>query len=162
MTLRILESTLTLPPPPAKLRVEESTLSLTPGVAQKLRILEMGLSLAPQVRVHTIYDVPSVLPGTVLSQSAVLSSGGPGAVTWTWTQVSGPDVTPTLVPNGASVSFVAPSVMPGAVTTIVLGVTATIGGVTSPQVTATFDVLPQTFWAWNGTKWVGSSLRGLA
>lgn len=126
------------------------------SATRKLRAARISGTGTGQVRVHSIDDNPTVEPGTRVTVTAVLAAGPPGTVTWAWTQISGPTV--TLTPAGDTVSFVAPSVMPSDTATVVLGVTATVAGATSPQVTATSTVLPQTRWAWSGTSWVGSPL----
>ena len=72
---------------------------------------------------------------------------GGGAATYTWRLVSGPAV--TIVGTGATVTIAAPALVDGA--TYLIGVTATVAGSTSPEVTCTVVVLPHNEWWWTGT-----------
>lgn len=123
--------------------------------SQKLRVVKLSGVGGGGVVVSPILDWPDIEPGRVVTQTAVLGQTATSTVTWTWVQVSGPTV--TLTPNGPAVTFTAPSVVPGVDGTIVLGVTATVGGTDSAQVTATFLILAQTRWAWNGSTWIGAT-----
>lgn len=90
-------------------------------------------------------------PGEPVHLVASLAGGG-AADLWTWRVISGPAF--TLVGTGAVRDFSAPSVMPPG-GSIVLGITATVSGTRSPEVTCTITVLPQLSWSYNGTAWVG-------
>lgn len=92
----------------------------------------------------------SVEPETIVALTAVLEGGGSANV-YTWRQVSGPSV--TLFGSDASRAFRAPSAMPPG-TTVVIGVTATVGSATSPEVIATVDVLSQLSWVYDNG-WIG-------
>jgi hypothetical protein len=90
-------------------------------------------------------------PGETTTVTAALADGT-AADSWSWTQVSGAAV--TLTGSGASRTFAGPSVMPPE-DTVVISVTATKGGETSPPVQFSITILPQTVWTYDGVGWVG-------
>lgn len=100
----------------------------------------------------------TVEPGVLVTLTAVLTGGG-SADSYTWRVASGDTVTlDTSTPGQAR--FISPSVMDAfraprqGVTTI--GVTATLGGITTPERLVTVTTLPQLSWVLNGSgQWVG-------
>nr|WP_167405787.1 hypothetical protein [Sphaerisporangium cinnabarinum] len=152
----------------SKLRVHSAPLE-TPPRAPKLRIHALSISgvapLAPRLRIHgaamtgPAAVLLSALPdqtvepeSTVTIAASLVGGGSPDS--WTFRRVSGPSV--GISGTGATRTFTAPSAMPPAGASVVIGVTATIGGVTSPERTCTITVLPQVSWVWTGTEFVGS------
>lgn len=100
-----------------------------------------------------------VEPGINVSVTATLTTGS-GPV-WSWRRVSGPAI--QLAASGttatsSSVTFVSPSVMPPTSGTLVIGVTASQGGFTTPERTVTITVLPQIRWVLHDGVWVGRQL----
>ena len=90
---------------------------------------------------------------TLVEITALLVGGTP-ADTYIWRQISGPAV--SFLGTGHTRSFTAPSALNGAV--VVIGVRASVGGTTSPEVTVTITSLPQLVWTrtfsdptWRGT-----------
>lgn len=144
-TLQVARVTATTPP---SLRVAHLLASGTPAAARKLRVSHVLGSGTALTRLHSIQDTPAAEPGRLLTQQASLSQAGSGTPTWAWVQLSGPTVE-LLGADTDTVAFYTPDVMPGDETIIVLGVTATVDGVASDQVTASFEVLPQL--SWTGT-----------
>lgn len=111
-------------------------------------VIAVGIVVAP------IPGVNDVEPETLVTMTAELAGGG--TATWAWEQLDGPTV--TLTGTGATRAFYAPSLASGGVPapcTVVLGVTASSGGLTSARRTVTITVLPQLAWYWNGAKWAG-------
>lgn len=98
---------------------------------------------AVAVAVAPLTDLVNVEPGTPVVITAVANAP---ADSWTWRQVSGQPV--TLTPSGGSVMFPAPAALTGA--SIVLGVRATIAGVTSTERTVTITTLPHGEWWYAG------------
>lgn len=93
-------------------------------------------------------------PGEAVSLTATASGGLPS---WSWRIVLGPAVSLTGSTT-ATVGFTAPHLTPPGTTPLILGVTATVNGVTQPEQTVTITVLPQTVFSWDGTQWVGAAL----
>lgn len=120
----------------------------TAPVTGKGRIYRAGLTGTASVLVSVIADYDNVEPETNLAITATLQGGG-SADSWTWRRVSGAAI--GINGTGASVSFLAPSDING--TSVVVGVTATVGPTTSPEETFTVTVLPQTEWWWTGSAW---------
>lgn len=124
------------------------------GVASttKIRWYRSEFSGTLSVLVSAIPDLSSVEPEIVISVVANLQGGGT-ADSWSWRIVSGSVV--TLNTNGPNLTFTAPSNLNG--TSFVIGVTATIAGITSPEELFTVSVLPQTEWFWDegASSWVG-------
>lgn len=144
-----------------KLRVHRLELS-TPALPPKLRVhrLELSGSAPAKLRVHRLalsgdvavvvqpFVTRTVEPGQSVTLTAVLASSLT-ADTYVWTQLAGPPV--TLTGLGASTVFVAPSDAAG--TTVQFGVVATIDGVSSAQVVASVDVLPEIEWRATASGW---------
>jgi hypothetical protein len=139
---------------PSRLRIGGAALSGPARTANRLRAGAIALSGAPAVLV-TAPASREIGPGESVTLTATLTSGGtPDA--WTWRRISGP-VAVTLVGTGASRTVEGPSLMPPGAS-VVLGVTATVAGVTSPEQRVTLTVLPQLSWSLSPTGWVGSAV----
>jgi hypothetical protein len=104
------------------------------------RVYRSALIGVGAVGLQPLLDV-TVEPLTTVTFAAALLGGG-AADSYTWRRVSGPAI--TFFGSGASRSFRAPAEQFGA--TIVIGVTATVDGVTSAERTATVTVRPQIMW----------------
>jgi len=144
-----------------KLRVHRLELS-TPTLPPKLRLhrLELSGSAPAKLRVHRLAftgDVAVVVqpfvprtvePGQSVTLTAVLASLLT-ADSYVWTQLAGPPV--TLTGLGASTAFVAPSDAAG--TTVQFGVVAIIDGVSSAEVIAAVDILPEIEWRATADGW---------
>lgn len=98
----------------------------------------------------------TVEPETVVTVSTSITTGQT-ADSWTWRRISGATV--TLTGTGGTRTLRAPSGMPPTGASVTLGVTATSGGVTSPEQVTTVTGLPQLEWYWTGTQWVGKPPR---
>lgn len=114
-----------------------------------VRWLSSSATGTAAVVVNPLPDLGNVEPESTVSVTASLVGGG-AADSWAWRRVSGPTI--GIITAGASASFTAPSVLAG--TSVVVGVTATVGATTSPEDTFTVTVLPQTEWWWTGTGWI--------
>lgn len=148
---RLGRALLTSPTPAPKARIGRATLSGTVLVTPKARIGRASISGTAAVIV-TPPDPLTLGPGQAVALTAVLASGG-AADTWTWRRISGPAI--AMAGTGATRTVTAPSVMPPGAS-IVLGVTATVGGVTSAEKTVPLTVLPQLSWSISPTGWVGA------
>lgn len=144
--LRISSASLVTPSSPAKLRI--ASVSVAGGVFPRLRISHAEAAGAVRVRVLSIQPL-TVEPLDLVSLTAYLESALV-ADSFSWDQVSGDSI--SLEGSGNTRTFKAPASTAG--TTIVVGVTATKGGVTSPEVQATVTVLPQIEWILKGGAWV--------
>jgi len=147
VTLRTGRAGLTLDA--AKLRVGRAGLTGTGSSIPKLRVGRAGLTGTAAVMVNPITP-QTVEPEITVTVTATLS--GAGSPTWTWRVVSGIPV--SFGGSGATRTFVSPSVMPPGGSTVI-GVTATVGGTTSPEQTVTITYLPQTSWWYDGAQWQG-------
>ncbi len=130
-------------PVAARSRIASVTGSGATLVMPRSRIGRVSGAGAVAVAVAPLTDLVNVEPGTPLVITAVANAP---ADSWTWRQVSGPTV--TLTPSGASVMLPAPAALTGA--SIVLGVRATIAGVTSTERTVTITTLPHGEWWYVG------------
>lgn len=143
---------------PANPRVRwgRSGLEGSAPVVAKVRWGRSAMSGAAAVIVAALPD-QTVEPETTVTIAASLV-GGSVADSWTFRPVPGAGRTTAigLSGSGATRTFTAPSAMPPAGATVVIGVTATLDGVTSPERTCTITVLPQVSWVWNGTEFVGA------
>ena len=159
-TIRVYRASLTALPQ-YKVRVYKASLAAAVPAVTKVRVYEASLGGVGAVIV-SITPTLTVGPGEDVSLTATLLTGG--SATWAWRRISGPTV--GLSPSGAAAAFVAPSVwnadraqptggLPG-LSTLVIGVKATVGGVESAEVRCTITILPQLSWASTGTAWVGS------
>ena len=146
--------------------------------AKRLRVYEVGLDVAipvqPVLRVFGVeldvvgavtVELPAAAtigPGEILELEADLVTGG--SATWSWRRVSGQSL--PIAVDGGSATITGPSRwnadiekptagVPG-VSTVVVGVTATVDGVTSPEARCTVTVLPQLSWSRSGSTWAGS------
>ena len=124
----------------------------------KVRDYRLDLSGAAAVIVAVLPD-QTVEPESTVTIAASLLGGG-AADSWNVRRVSGPSI--GIAGSGATRTFTAPSAMPPAGATVVIGVTATLDGVTSPERTCTITVLPQVSWVWNGTTFVGAKHTAIA
>lgn len=131
------------PPEMSKGRLFRAALAGAPPtvVASRGRVHRAALGGVAAVALQPMLD-RTVEPLTIVNLTAVLSGGG-AADTYAWRRVSGPAV--TFFGTGADRSFRAPGLLPP-VAPIVIGVTATVDGVTSPERTVTITVLPQISW----------------
>lgn len=168
-TLRIYRAGLAPAPVDPKLRIFRAGLTGSVPVGPKLRIygerMTGTLPVAPTLRIFRAalfgvgaVTVAPILPSTVepmdaVTITAVLATDG--SPVWSWRQISGPSV--TLIGTGASRTFTTPATQDG--TTLVLGVTATVGGSVSAEQQVTVAVLPQIVWTrthsnpvWRGSK----------
>lgn len=161
-TLRVYGTSLTAQQQ-LKLRVHKASLSAAVPTVTKLRVHKVSATAVAGV----VVTVPSSLtagPGQALTVTATLETGG--SATWQWRKISGPAVG---LNNGANqVSFAVPSVWnadtsqpltgdPGPVV-LVLGVSATVDGVTSPEVRCEITILPQLSWTRGNTSWIGAGV----
>jgi hypothetical protein len=124
-----------------KLRWHRASLEGTSSATPTLRWHRASLEGTAAVIVAPIGNKAGIEPESTVVVTAVLLSTGP-ADTWTWRLVSGPS--PSLSAVGSTATMTAPSNLNG--TSFTIGVTATLAGVTSPEVTFTVGVLPQTEW----------------
>lgn len=140
---------------PPRLRVHRAALAGTANVNPRLRVHRAALAGTGAALLLPIADVTTE-PEQAVTITAVPAPGAETPTSWTWTQISGPSV--ALTGAGASRSFRSPSLFPPGNGTVVLGVTGALGASTSPQVTATVTVLPQTDWTRvPGGGWVGAA-----
>jgi hypothetical protein len=160
-TLRVAKASLAALPQ-YKIRVAKVSLTAAVPIDTNLRVAKVSLTAVEAVLV-SITPAVTVGPGEAVTLTAtLLTSGSP---TWTWRRISGPTI--GLSPAGAVASFIAPSLwnadrtqpnggIPG-VSTLVLGVKATVGGIDSPEVRCEITILPQVSWAYAGSGvWAGS------
>ena len=120
--------------------------------APSLKLARLGFDGPLAVALNPI-PAQTVEPETTVTITAVLTGGG-AADSYSWRRVSGATVTLTLDDDVAT--FTAPSAMPPG-TSVVIGVTATVSGTTSPEQQVTVTVLPQLRWTLNAARqWVGS------
>lgn len=149
---------------PAKPRVRwgRSGLEGSVPVVPKVRWARSAMAGAAAVVVAALPD-QTVEPETTVTIAASLLGGG-AADSWAFRPVPGSGRTTAigLSGSGAARTFTAPSAMPPAGATVVIGVTATLDGVTSPERTCTITVLPQVSWVWNGTTFVGAKHTAIA
>lgn len=144
-----------------KLRVYDVELAALVPVQPKLRVYEAELATVGAV----IVSLPAAVimgPGEQVELDAVLVTGG--SATWAWRRISGPSL--PIATDGGSATLTGPSrwnadvekPLSGApgISTIVVGVTATVGGVTSPEARCTVTVLPQLSWARSDGTYVGA------
>jgi hypothetical protein len=160
-TLRIQKVSLTAAPL-VHLRVYKTSLTAAVPATTKLRVFKTSITAVGAVIV-TVEPELTAGPGELLEIVADLVT--PGAATWAWRRISGPVV--GLVPDGDTVRLTVPSLwnsdraqptagVPG-VSTLILGVSATIDGVQSPEVRCEVAILPQVSWARaSGGTWAGA------
>lgn len=147
-TLRAVRHGLNTAPTPPKLRAVRHGLTGGTVTTPKLRAVRHGLTGGQAVIVTPLPSYTGVEPGTALNLTASLVGGG-AADSWFWRVVSG---VAGISGTGASVTVTAPSDING--TTATIGVTATVAGVTSAEVTSTVSALPQLDWFWGGAGWL--------
>lgn len=94
----------------------------------------------------------TVEPESFVTLTTTVTSGQT-ADAWTWRRISGPAV--TLTGTGGTRTLYAPSAMPPSGATVVIGVTATASGITSPERTVTVTARPQLSWQWQSGAWYG-------
>lgn len=135
-------------PTTPRLRVAKLTGSGSPAASPRLRAARLTGSGAAAVTVAPLSGLTNVEPGSPVSFTASLLGGG-SADSWAWRRVSGAQI--GLIATGATATFPAPSDLNGASVTI--GVSATLGGITSPEVTAIVTALPQLEWWWTDSAW---------
>lgn len=154
-TLRVYKSSALTPP---LLRVYKSSAS---GTAPSNPILKVYKSSATGTTTPII-DAPTqftIGPGENVTVTPVLLYGLT-ADSWSWRRISGPNT--TLSGTGATRVVTGPSVWPPSpsapTVTLLLGVTATVGSLTSAEHVITVTVLPQTAWSYSSTAsaWVGA------
>lgn len=142
------------PPAAPKGRVHRVAFTGTTPVVQKGRVhrIAFGGNAAVVMTPDTGERTVEPLTPVVLAMELV---GGLTADTWTWRQVSGPPV--TLFGTGGTRTLTAPAAMDG--TTVVIGVRASLAGVSSAERLITIAVLPQIMWTrtaadpvWRGVK----------
>jgi len=110
-----------------------------------------ALSLAP---------IPSrtVEPGETVELNAVQTAGSPGVFAWRVVSISPASTAYALFPDGEFLTLTAPSAVDAqrtpAQVVMVVGVTVTVDGVTSPEQTTTITVLPQMSWVYGGSGFV--------
>lgn len=131
-----------------RLRAVRLTGSGAAAAAPRLRAVRLTGSGGAAVTVAPLSDRTGVEPGSTITYTATLVGGGT-ADSWAWRRVSGAAI--GLTATGATATFAAPSDLAGASVTV--GVTATVGGVTSPEEIMTVTALPQTEWWWTDTGW---------
>lgn len=161
-TLRIYKASLAALPQ-VKMRIHKVSLAAAVPIETRLRVHKVSLAAVGAVIV-TIEPEVTVGPGEVVQLEAELVT--PGSATWAWRRISGPSI--GLSPDGATASFVAPSLwnsdrtqpnggVPG-ISTLVVGVRATIDGIQSAEVRCEVDILPQLSWSRGEGTWVGASV----
>jgi hypothetical protein len=144
-----------------RLRVYEVGLDVAIPVQPVLRLYDVGLAVVGAVTVE-LPAAATIGPGEILELEAELVTGG--SASWSWRRISGPAL--TIAADGGSATITGPSRwnadiekptagIPG-VSTVVVGVTATVDGITSPEARCTVTVLPQLSWSRSGSTWVGS------
>lgn len=151
-TARVFRAEVADGPPGGRVRVYRGDMTGTAPVYGSVRVQRAAMSGVAAVILSPLSPVTAG-PGELVSLTANLSGGGV-ADSYTWRLVSGPAV--AFQGTGASRSFLAPSAMPPGAS-VVVGVTATIGAVTSTEQFVTVTVLPQTRWSRvHGGQWVGA------
>lgn len=145
-----------------KVRWGRSGLEGSVPLVPKVRWGRSAVTGAAAVVVAALPD-QTVEPESTVTVAASLLGGG-AADSWSFRPVPGSGRTTAigLSGSGATRTFTAPSAMPPAGATVVIGVTATLDGVTSPERTCTITVLPQVSWVWNGTTFVGAKHTAIA
>lgn len=138
-------------PSAPKVRWGRADFEGTAVVVPKVRWGRADFEGVAAVLIAPIPNQSNVEPETLITVTTSVTSGHT-ADSWTWRRISGPTV--TLTGTGGTRTFYAPSGMTG--TTLVLGVTATAGGVTSPEQTVTVTTLPQVSWHYSAGTWVGN------
>lgn len=133
-----------------KVRVGRIALTGTVPSSPKVRVGRVALTGTANISIAPFAPVTAE-PESTVTLTATLTEGGV-ADSYTWRRVSGPAV--TFVGSGDTRAFAAPSAMPPGAE-VVIGVTATVGGVTSPERTVTVTVLPQLRWNYQAGAWVG-------
>lgn len=161
-TLRVRKVSLTAAPQ-VHLRVHKVSLAAAVPITAQLRVHKVSLAAIGAVIVAVEPKI-TVGPGEAVSLVADLVT--PGVATWQWRRISGPVV--GLTPDEETVSFVAPSLwnadrtqptggVPG-ISTLVLGVRATIDGIQSPEARCEVSILPQLSWTRGETEWIGARI----
>jgi len=131
-----------------KIRWGRAALETTAPTQTRIRWGRAALEKTAAALVDPIADLVNQEPNQLLSFTATLAGGGQATI-WTWRGISGPAT--ALVAIGPKVTFTTPSDLNG--TVLVLGVKATVDGVTSPEETVSITVLPQTEWFWTPPTW---------
>lgn len=159
-TLRIRKVSLTAAPQ-VRLRVHKTSLTAAVPAVTKLRVFKESITAVGAV----IVTVPPELTfGPGESAEVVAELVTPGAATWFWRRISGPAV--GLAVTLETARFTVPSLwnadrtqptagVPG-MSTLVLGVSAMIDGVQSPEVRCEISILPQVSWVRGAGTWVGA------
>jgi hypothetical protein len=137
-------------------RVHRISSSGAPAAAPRGRVHRVRSSGVAALAVEPIAG--QQVPGGALVALTASLEGGQVADSWAWRRISGPAI--GIEGTGATRTFRAPSIMPPANQTVVVGVTATVGGVTSVERTVEIVVMPQLKWFWTGAAWVGSRPPG--
>lgn len=138
------------------LRVYNVGLAGTAAGPVKLRVYKVSATGTVTVALNPFGAYPILEPGFPYTITAVLGPGSAAPDFTTWRVVSG---TPVALTNAGLLSrtLVAPSGMPPAGASVTLGVTATLGSITTPERQVTLSVYPQTDWSRRyGQPWVGS------
>lgn len=157
-TLRIYKESLDALPA-VKLRLYEA--SLTAAAVPKVRVYNTSLTAVAAV-VITPPGNRTVGPGEEVElTSTLLTDGTP---TWAWRTISGHDlgmdtdegVATFTTPSLWNDEEVQPTLGVPDVSTVEIGVKATVGGVDSLEAVSVVTVLPQTTWSRNGSNWVGA------
>lgn len=159
-TLRIRKVSLTATPQ-VFLRVYKTSLTAAVPATTKIRVFKESLTAVGAVIVTVD---PELTFGPGESAEIVAELVTPGAATWAWRRISGPIV--GLMPDGDTLRFTVPSLwnsdrtqptagVPG-VSTLVLGVSATIDGVQSTEVRCEVSILPQVSWVRGSGTWAGA------
>lgn len=154
VAVRVYRAGLTGSPPAPAVRVYRAGLTGTEYQTPRLRVYRAGLTGVEAVFVAP-FAARTAGPGEPVTLTAALVGGG-APDSWTWRVLPG-SAPVQLTGTGAARSFPCPSVMPPGAE-VRLGVTATRGGVTSPEVAAVVTVLPQLHWVRDRTTgaWVGA------
>lgn len=142
-TGRIYQASLVTPAVP-KARLYKASLTGTAPAIPKARLYQARQTGVGSLTLNALTDI-TVEP---LSSIDITASPAPGSVTpttYTWRRISGPtDFGLIATGAGATVHTTAPARLNG--TTLVLGVTATDGTLTSIERQVTITVLPQLEW----------------
>lgn len=127
------------------------------GTTPKLRWANVLAQGAAPVSLQAFSDqIAEALQSVTLT--AVPAATSPTPTGYAWRQVSGQHV--TYADNGSSITFTAPPVMGSGA--LVFGVTALLGGQSSPEATVTINMIPHLYWVASSTGWTAITRTAVA
>lgn len=127
----------------AQVRIYRTRMQGTAGAA-RLRVYRTRMSGTSGIAVSPLADQLLLEPGTLVTLTATVASGGP-ATSWTWRIVSQTGGV-TLSPSSNVCTLYAPSRMPPNNGDVVVGVVAHKSGADSPEQFVHITALPQLHW----------------